>query len=73
MATVPTPAEVKYQQEHIEENRVANLIAANAACLTLAFIFVGLRFYSRWMRRIKCEADDWLVVAGLVSCVRKGE
>ena len=66
MATVPTPAEIQYQQEHIGENRIPNIIAANVACLTLAFVFVGLRFLSRWMKRIKCEADDWLVVAGLV-------
>ncbi len=66
MATIPSSAEVLYQQEHISENRVAALIAANAACLSLAFIFVGLRFQARRMRQTKYEADDWLVVAGLV-------
>lgn len=66
MATIPTPAQVQYQQDRIEENRVGNLIAANAACLGFAFIFVGLRFVARWMRKIRCEADDWLVVAGLI-------
>ena len=68
MATVPSSSEIQYQQEHIHESRVANLIAANVACLALSFVFVGLRFLSRWMKKIKCEADDWLVVAGLVSC-----
>ena len=66
MATVPTPEELQYQLEHIDEDRTGKIIAANVACLTIAFIFVGLRFLSRWMKRIKYEADDWLVVAGLV-------
>lgn len=66
MATVPTPAQVLYQQEHIDDDRVANLIAANASCLALAFIFVGLRFMARRMKRIRYEADDWLCVGGLV-------
>ena len=66
MASNPTPAELLYQQEHIEENRVAALIATNTTFLTIAFIFVGLRFQSRRIRKTKYEADDWLVVAGLV-------
>lgn len=66
MATIPSPAEVLYQQEHVSENRVAALIAANAACLSLAFIFVGLRFQARRLRQTNDEADDWLVIAGLV-------
>jgi len=66
MATIPTPAEAQYQKDHIDDTRVTSLIVANVVCLALAFVFVGLRFLSRWMKRIKCEADDWLIVAGLV-------
>jgi len=66
MATVLTPAEIRYQEDHINDNAVPNVIATNAACFSLAVIAVALRFACRRIKRIKYEADDWLILAGLV-------
>lgn len=65
MASIPTPAEIEEQEMHISDNMVPNIIAANAVCFTIACISVALRFQARRMARIKYEADDWLIVAGL--------
>lgn len=67
MATHLTPAEIRYQQDHIGDDARANVIAANAACLPLACIAVALRFGCRRMSRIKYELDDWLILAALVG------
>ena len=66
MATLPTPAEIKYQEMHISDNAAPSIIAANAICYSIACIAIALRFLSRRVAHIKYEADDWLVVAGLV-------
>jgi len=75
MATVLTPAEIRNQEDHISDNAVPNVIATNAACLSLAAIAVALRFICRRLKRIKYEADDWLILAGLVRppCSRSRE
>ena len=66
MATVLTPAEIRYQEDHINDNGVPSVIAVNAACFSLAAIAVALRFTCRRIKRIKYDADDWLMLAGLV-------
>ena len=63
---MPTPAEILYQEKHISDNEVPNIIATNAICFPIACTAVLLRFISRRMSKIKYEADDWLIVAGLV-------
>lgn len=66
MASMPTPTEVLYQEKHISDNQVPNIIATNAICFPIACAAVLLRFISRRISKIKYEADDWLIVAGLV-------
>ena len=66
MATVLSPAETRYQEDRISDNAVPNIIAANAACLSLACIAVALRFICRKSSQMKLEADDWLILAALV-------
>ena len=67
MATVLTPAEIHHQQDHINDNAVPTIIAANVVCFSLAFVAVALRFVCRKVSKIKYEADDWLILASLVS------
>ena len=62
----PSPAKLLFEQQHITDNRSANLIAANVVCVTLAFIAVCMRFVSRQMAKIEYQADDWLSISGLV-------
>ncbi|CAF9922359.1 MAG: hypothetical protein ALECFALPRED_002066 [Alectoria fallacina] len=66
MASMPTPAEILSQEKHISDNKVPNIIATNAICFPIACTAIFLRFISRRMSKIKYEADDWLIVAGLV-------
>ena len=66
MATVPTPTELQYQQEHINDTQVPGLIAASVVCLFLGVTSVALRVWCRQMGRIKHEYDDWLILCALV-------
>lgn len=52
---------------HITDDMAPNIIAANAVCFTIACISVALRFQARRVAMIKYEADDWLIVVGLVG------
>ena len=63
----PTPAEIKYQIEHIHENRSPDIIASHVICFALACIAVTMRFISRRIGKNAVRADDWLIVAALVS------
>jgi hypothetical protein len=65
-AVTPSPAKLLYEQQHITDDRSAPVIAANVACVTLAFIAVCLRFISRRMSKIAYKADDWLSISALV-------
>ena len=66
MAFMPTPAEILYQEKHIYDNQVPNIIATNAICFPISCAAILLRFLSRRMGKAKYESDDWLIVAGLV-------
>lgn len=66
MASIPTPAEIEEQEMHISDNMGPTIIAANAVCFTIACIAVVLRFQARRMAKIRYEADDWLILVGLV-------
>ena len=63
----PSPAKLLYEQQHITDDRSASLIAANVVCVSLAFVAVCMRFTSRRMAKIKYQADDWLIISGLVK------
>lgn len=66
MASIPTPGEIEEQEMHISDDMSLNIILANAICFTIACIAVVLRFQARRMGMIRYEADDWLILAGLV-------
>lgn len=66
MASLPSPASLQYQMEHIHDSEVPSMVAANVASMVLAVIAVALRFLSRRVAKVKYEWDDWLAVAGLV-------
>jgi NO-binding membrane sensor protein with MHYT domain len=45
----------------------ANLYASIIVSVLLAYAAVTLRMVARWRSRTKLRADDWLILAGLVS------
>jgi len=65
MASIPTPSELLYQQKHIRESKVTNILASNIITLVAAYITVGLRFLSRRTAKIEYKADDCLIVPAL--------
>ena len=69
-AVRPSLAETLYEQQHINDNRVATLIASDVTCFILAFIAVFLRLLSRRIGKIKYMADDWLIINALV-CLKE--
>ena len=60
----PTSA-ISYQEQHVNQNKKPDLIAASAICLSAAYIAVALRFISRRRGRNSLEADDYTVVLAL--------
>ena len=66
MAAV-TPEQYQYYMQHADDNKQPNLIATIILCLILPCIAVALRFFARWTIRAGYKADDWLILAALVS------
>lgn len=48
-------------------SREGSIIAASVIMLLLAAFTASLRFYTRWTILSGLKADDWLVLAALVS------
>ena len=65
--TTPSPAEIHWQKEHIHDNKGPDIIASHVICFVLACIAVTLRFISRRLVKNAIQADDWFIVAALVS------
>ncbi|PVH91288.1 hypothetical protein DM02DRAFT_636221 [Periconia macrospinosa] len=61
-----SPADLKYQQDHINDTLQPNIYAACFICLPAAFIAVGLRFLSRPMTASGFGKDDWTIVLALI-------
>jgi hypothetical protein len=61
-----TPADVKYQVAHWEENRGPTIIATTSSFFFLALIFVALRFFTKWLRKVKFHHEDWLIAVAVV-------
>ena len=61
-----SPSEVQYQQEHIHEDKAANIIAACGICITAAYLAVILRFVSRRLSKTSLQSDDYTIVIALV-------
>ncbi|MCJ1263532.1 hypothetical protein MMC22_003402 [Lobaria immixta] len=73
--TTLTAEEIKYQQDHKDQNKTAHLVAANVVGLVAAYVAVALRLISRRMSHAALKADDWMMMVGLVkdsflSCFR---
>jgi len=62
----PSPQEVQSQMKHQRQNSISSFIVAGLITLAAAYLAVALRFISRRLMHIKLEADDWMMVLGLV-------
>ncbi|ETS85552.1 hypothetical protein PFICI_03577 [Pestalotiopsis fici W106-1] len=61
-----TPEQIEYYKEHAADDLRPSLIAAYAAGLTLAYIFVGLRIWARKAGKPSFGLDDGMILAALV-------
>ena len=56
-------------QVDLSESRQGSLYAADTVTYVFALTAVGLRFWSRRIKKIGFWLDDWLVLAALVCVV----
>ena len=66
MATLPSPADILWQEEHVSDDKAPDIIAVNVICFSIACSAVFARFTARRIKNIAYGADDWLILAGLV-------
>ena len=64
---MPLPdSDVAYQEAHAGDDRTLYIIIATVIPLAIAYIAVALRLIARRIVVAKLQADDYLVVVGLV-------
>ncbi|KAI9798664.1 MAG: hypothetical protein M1833_004653 [Piccolia ochrophora] len=64
MAADLPPEELRYQLDHIYEDKGPDCAAFYLVCTVLVIIFVGLRITCRLERKASFGADDWVFFAG---------
>ena len=67
MAASMPPSQREYQLAHLNQGLSSNIVAVNIALPIVATIAVILRLTARRMKRADCKADDFVLVAALVS------
>ena len=61
--------EISYQRAHINDNKTTQLVVANVIAISAATIAVVLRLVSRRLNKASFQADDFMIVVGLVSSI----
>ena len=64
MAT-PTPEQIRYQFEHIHENRRREVVSTAVVMIVLTTSAVAFRFAVRKLRKIPLWWDDWICLMSL--------
>lgn len=60
-----------YQEAHIEDDRRTAVIVASVICVIGACVAVALRLIARKIVQAKLQSDDWMIILGLVSYLKK--
>ncbi|KZZ98907.1 hypothetical protein AAL_02458 [Moelleriella libera RCEF 2490] len=66
MINLPSPAQIAWMKEHVDDTRVPGMIAVTSICGVASIIFVSLRFIARRMARVKPQLNDWLLLVALI-------
>ena len=61
-----TEKEIQYHLDHIQDNRVNDILVSHGVCIGLAAIAVLLRFAARRSSKAQFGADDCMITAALV-------
>ena len=64
--TTPTPEDIKYQLQHINDSRQHEVVAAITTVLTLATVAVIFRVVARRLTKASLQKDDYMIFAALV-------
>ena len=59
--------EIRYQIDHMQDNKSRELIVANVVSISAATTAVVLRLISRRLNKASLQADDSMIIIGLVS------
>jgi hypothetical protein len=67
MATPPTEEQLRYMQEHIEENRSPSIFISTGVGVGVAFASLILRLIARRRLSTGLGKDDYAIVVAFVS------
>ncbi|KAI9705376.1 MAG: hypothetical protein M1820_005206 [Bogoriella megaspora] len=67
MASVLSPADVQFQQSHIDDDRGPIVTAVSIFLIVVTTLVMVLRFAARKARSLPYGWDDWLAVGGLTD------
>lgn len=62
-----SPDQIRYMQEHINDNKQPLFLAVSITTLIVAYIAVSLRIFTRKRAGVLLGADDRWILAALVS------
>ncbi|KAL8993130.1 MAG: hypothetical protein Q9188_007403 [Gyalolechia gomerana] len=65
----PSPAEIQYQLQHIQDDQSDQIISAFGVCLAFAIVAVLLRFVARHLNKASLGGDDWAILVGLLLAI----
>ena len=65
--SAPSPADIQYQFQHIQDDRSKQLLATYVVSLFVASVAVALRCVARRINRASLQADDYMIVLGWVG------
>ena len=60
------PQNIAFQTAHITDSKQSETLAAQIACLVIAYVGVALRFLARRLAKAQITSDDYVIVFALV-------
>jgi hypothetical protein len=68
-STTPSPSEMQYEQEHMDDNRGPILIAVSVVFIIGPTIAVSLRWAARLQKRVPIGIDEILALITLIFVI----
>ena len=62
-----SPSDIQYQLEHLQDNKIPEILGYQIICFILAIIAVILRQVSRRLIRASTQSDDYIILIALVK------
>ena len=65
--SMPSPTEMAYQEQHMNDTRVPEMLVIFIFSMAIAHIAVFLRFMARRVKQQRLLLDDWVILASSVT------